>query len=196
MKLIVGLGNPGEDYEGTPHNVGFEVLDELAGRMECRLRRSMRFAARVGSARIGDEEVNLVQPLTYMNESGRAVGAILRYRKTPPADMIVVLDDADLPLGRMRIRPKGGSGGHRGLGSLIEDVGTSAFPRVRVGIGRGRGNGALAEHVLGRLTGVERKVVDEAVARAADAVRMMVESGVEAAMNRYNAEQETRTETA
>jgi PTH1 family peptidyl-tRNA hydrolase len=110
--------------------------------------------------------------------------------------MIVVLDDADLPLGRMRIRPKGGSGGHRGLGSLIEDVGTSAFPRVRVGIGRGRGNGALAEHVLGRLTGVERKVVDEAVARAADAVRMMVESGVEAAMNRYNAEQETRTETA
>jgi PTH1 family peptidyl-tRNA hydrolase len=172
------------------------VLDVLAARYGVSLKRSLRFSARIGTVRLGDDEISLAQPLTYMNESGRAVGAMLRYRKTSPEDLIVVLDDADLPLGRMRIRPKGGAGGHRGLASLIGDVGTQVFPRVRIGIGRGRGQGGLVDHVLGRWSSAERKVMDDAVARAADAVRMMVENGVEAAMNRFNVEQETKTETA
>lgn len=194
MKIVVGLGNPGREYERTLHNVGFAVVDELAGRLACSLRKSLRFEARLGKAVVGEETVWLVQPVTFMNRSGEAVASILRYRPAEIADVIVVVDDADLERGRLRIRAGGGSGGHKGLGSIIDAVGNRDFPRVRLGIGRMAGT--LTEQVLRPLPPEEWPVMDTAVKRAAEAVLCMIESGVETAMNRFNAPApETEKET-
>ena len=187
MRIVVGLGNPGKAYEGTPHNAGFAVVDRLARRMNCPLRRSLRFAARIGKVRRGDDALWLVQPRTFMNNSGAAAAAILRYQKLAPHELIAVTDDADLPLGRIRVRPGGGSGGHKGLASLIQQVGTDAFARVRVGVGRDRPGGReLVEYVLAPLSPEERKRLTVVVDRAADAVIHILDRGVEEAMNRFN----------
>jgi PTH1 family peptidyl-tRNA hydrolase len=188
VKIVVGLGNPGERYERTPHNAGFLVLDELARRAAARLRRSFRAQAYAGRVEIGGAAALLVKPLTYMNESGRAVASLLRYHRAGPADLLVVLDDADLQTGRLRLRAAGSAGGHRGLQSVIEAVGTQAFARVRVGIGRGAaGRDSLVEHVLGRIGERELALFDETVRRAADAVETAIREGIDAAMNRFNA---------
>lgn len=186
MKVVVGLGNPGAEYERTPHNMGFLVVDCLAERLGCRLKDSARFEARVGAATHAGEELILVQPQTYMNSSGRAVGAVLRYRKLEPADLLVVVDDADIPLGCLRLRKKGGTGGHRGLASIGEVLGTQDYGRVRVGIGRGARADELVDHVLGSFGREEWAVAREAVEAAADAVLGIVEQGMDAAMNRFN----------
>jgi len=187
VKLIVGLGNPGNAYAGTPHNVGFDTLDVLASRWECAFRRGLRFAAHTAKADYGAERVMLVKPQTYMNRSGAAVGAIMRYNKVAAADVLVVLDDADLELGRIRIRPGGGSGGHKGLASLVEHVGSGQFVRIRLGIGRRGREDDLIGHVL-KPFGVEaRPVVEAMTARAADAVCCVLDSGVADAMNQFNA---------
>lgn len=187
MKIIVGLGNPGKQYEGTPHNAGFAVVDRLADQLACSLRRSFRFAARIGKAARGNGPIWLVKPQTFMNRSGDAVGAILRYHKLDPGDLIAVVDDADLPLGRIRVRPGGGSGGHKGLGSIIQQISAEAFPRVRVGIGRGGpGRKELVEYVLTPLSPDEQKQMAVVVDRAALAVLCIVDLGVEEAMNRFN----------
>ena len=186
MKIVVGLGNPGRRYARTPHNAGFDTVAALAGRWGCRLRPDTRTRARTAIGRPGGEGVLLVQPQTYMNESGAAVGAIVRYRKAVLEDVIVVLDDADLPPGALRIRGGGGSGGHRGLASVIAHVGGESFARVRIGIGRDAGGGELVEHVLRRPDAAARRVLEETCERAADAVEVWLREGVEPAMNRFN----------
>ena len=188
MKLVVGLGNPGSAYVKTPHNIGFDVVNRLAQRWECPLSGvKSRFNARVASARVGGETVWLAEPQTYMNNSGLAVSEILRFHKAGPADLIVVLDDVALPLGRLRIRAQGGSGGHRGLASIIGHVGADAFARLRVGIGGEAGDGDLADYVLKPFSRAEQEQMLPVVDRAVDAVVFMIGSGVAAAMNRYNA---------
>jgi PTH1 family peptidyl-tRNA hydrolase len=187
VNLVVGLGNPGRQYARTPHNAGFRVVDELARRAQGELRESGRFEAAVLKTDLEGKRVVLAQPLTFMNNSGAAVGAILRCNGIAPSDMIVVLDDADLDAGVLRVRPKGGSGGHRGLQSILEKVGTDAFVRVRVGIGRDPGRENLVSHVLRPLSGGEKDVFDQTVLKAADAVACILREGADAAMNRFNA---------
>ena len=189
MKAIVGLGNPGREYEKTPHNAGFAVLDELAVHWDCRLRNRIRFRASVGKAEFRDHSLLLVRPETYMNNSGSAVAAIMGYYAIPVADLIVVLDDADLEAGALRIRARGSSGGHKGLASIVQAAGSEEFVRLRIGIGRGRGNGDLVAHVLRPLAQEQEAVMREAVDRAAQAVECILERGVDEAMNRFNARQ-------
>jgi len=186
VNVIVGLGNPGHRYERTPHNVGFATVDVLAERAGCRMRRSLRYRARSGKAVVAGSPVLLVKPETFMNKSGHAVNAALRYFKAQRANLVLVLDDADLPVGRIRVRPKGGSGGHRGLASVIEQVGGDDFARVRIGIGRRHQEENLVSHVLRTYGTDEWSAIEKVIKCAADAVERIVESGTEAAMNAFN----------
>ena len=187
MKAVVGLGNPGREYANTPHSIGFEVIDHLSAGAGSKMRRSLRFGASTGRTVIKDTEVLLVKPQTYMNASGPVVSAILRYYKIEASDMIVVLDDADLEAGQIRIRPAGSAGGHRGLMSVTESVGTEHFVRVRIGIGRGAAGVDLVRHVLAAFTPAERLLMNEVVKESAEAVLNIISSGAERAMNKYNA---------
>lgn len=184
MKLVVGLGNPGKEYAGTRHNIGAEVVELLAARAGCALKRKWRLQARAARAVVGGEAVTLARPSTFMNASGAAVASLVRWLKCAPGDLIVVSDDIALDLGRIRIRPSGGAGGHKGLESVIASLGTDGFARVRVGIGAPRGG--QVRHVLGRFAGGERPAVEEARERAALAVEEIVSKGVVPAMNRFN----------
>ena len=185
MKLIVGLGNPGREYEHTRHNVGFQVAEELARRYRVALKAHAKWKARAAKvAEIGDG-VLLAEPTTFMNLSGWAVREIAAFHKLGPSDVLVVVDDADLPLGRLRMRPGGSAGGHNGLKSIIQELGTVEFPRLRVGVGRQPGE--LKNHVLGRFSADEKAHIDAAVKRAADAAELFARENILAAMNRYNA---------
>ena len=185
MKLIVGLGNPGREYEHTRHNVGFQVAEELARRYRVTLKAHAKWKARVAKvAEIGDG-VLLAEPTTFMNLSGWAVREIAAFHKLGPSDVLVVVDDADLPLGRLRMRTGGSAGGHNGLKSIIQELGTVEFPRLRVGVGRQAGE--LKNHVLGRFSADEKAHIDAAVKRAADAAELFAREDILAAMNRYNA---------
>ena len=186
VQVVFGLGNPGPRYAGTRHNVGFEVVDELARRAGLQLKSSWRLRARAGAWRVGSREVWLVKPQQYMNVSGLAVARFRRRRGIDPADMLVVVDDVELPLGQLRLRKQGGAGGHNGLRSIIREVGSEGFPRLRLGVGGGEAGRDLTGHVLGRFRPEERAAVEAAVARAADAVECVLEEGVDVAMNRYN----------
>ena len=186
MKLIVGLGNPGREYAATRHNIGFMVADRLARELGVAVEKKM-FKALVGQGRINGEKVALAKPQTYMNLSGEAVGALLNWHKLAAGDLIVIYDDLDLPPGKLRIRPEGGPGGHKGMQSIIQALGTENFTRVRVGIGRPAIPGfESVDYVLGRLEGDDAKVVGEALDLAAEAVLCVVRDGVERAMNLYN----------
>lgn len=182
MKAIVGLGNPGREYAGTRHNIGFEVIDEVARRWNVRLR-PWKSAADV--AVVTGRSAVLVEPQTFMNLSGDAVGKVAAFHKLEPADVLVVVDEVQLPLGRIRLRRSGSAGGHNGLKSIIQHVGIE-FPRLRIGVGRGDPKWDLADHVLSRFGREEREAVVEAVNKAADAVEAFVDEGIEAAMNRFN----------
>jgi peptidyl-tRNA hydrolase, PTH1 family len=185
MKLIVGLGNPGREYEHTRHNVGFQVAEELAHRYRVTLKNHAKWKARAAKiADIGDG-VLLAEPTTFMNLSGWAVREIAGFHKLSPSDVLVVVDDTDLPLGRLRMRTGGSAGGHNGLKSIIQELGTIEFPRLRVGVGRRAGE--LKNHVLGRFSDEEKAQIDAAVKRAADAAELFATESVLAAMNRYNA---------
>lgn len=186
MKAVVGLGNPGREYEATPHNAGFAVVEELASRHAATLKKGWRFQARTGKARYGDDALLLVEPLTFMNRSGSAVASVLRYNRIEAGDLVVVTDDADLPAGRVRVRVQGSSGGHRGLESVIESLGTRDFVRVRIGIGRGKKSGGLVDYVLSPLKGDEAEVFRRGVRLAADAVECVIARGAERAMNEFN----------
>lgn len=181
FRLIVGLGNPGRDYAETRHNVGFMVLDRLAAGAKAVFRTETKWQAEV--ATLGD--VWLCKPQTYMNLSGESVGALGHFYKIEPARVLVVFDDMALPLGRLRLRESGSAGGHNGLSSIIEHLGTNAIPRLRVGIGAPRPGDATG-HVLGRFSPAERPALDEAIARAAEAVEFAQSQGFPAAMNRFN----------
>jgi PTH1 family peptidyl-tRNA hydrolase len=184
--VVAGLGNPGSRYENTPHNVGFAAVEEFAARRKDSLRRSLRFRARICKTAFDDTEVMLVQPLTYMNNSGSVVAAVLRYRGLLPDDLVIVSDDADLGLGRLRIRQAGSSGGHKGIESVIQNLGTGGFTRVRIGIGRGRDRAELIEHVLTPFSVEENKLVAEMIRLSADAMEHIIAAGVESAMNKFN----------
>ena len=195
MKVVVGLGNPGPKYAGTRHNVGFDVVDYLAGAPSCGPFRS-KFQALVAEAKEGDEQVLLVKPETFMNLSGRAVREVVGFYKLAPADVLVVCDDFNLPLGKLRARAKGSHGGQNGLRNIQEQLGTDEYPRLRVGVGQ-PGPGDPVDHVLSRFKAGERKAIDEAVAKAAEGVLIWVKSGIEACMNRINGpEQEPRKKGA
>lgn len=185
MKVIAGLGNPGATYANTPHNVGFDVVDVLAQRFEAGWKNSSGFHAQVARTAFAGETLMLVKPQTFMNLSGTSVVPLLRYYGGSPDDLTVILDDADLPLGRLRIRASGGSGGHRGLASVIEVLGTEAFPRIRLGVGREE-QGGLTGHVLGKFDETRRALVQELIGTAADAAKCLTEKGLNEAMNRYN----------
>jgi len=185
VKIVVGLGNPGKQYQDTRHNVGFAVVEALAKQLPGNLRRSWRLQARIGKTERHGQPVWLVEPLTYMNNSGRAVAAVLRAARAGADNLVVVLDDADLPVGRLRIRRSGGSGGHKGLASIISFLGTEAFTRVRIGIGHSAAGG-LIEHVLQPFSASERERMAVVIDQAAQAVLCIIDSGVEEAMNLFN----------
>jgi PTH1 family peptidyl-tRNA hydrolase len=185
MRFVVGLGNPGERYRHTRHNAGFMVVDTLAGRLRAP-GGEVQGQAWVSETRIGSEPVLLVKPLSFMNLSGIPVARLLEAREGSAADLIVVVDDVALDLGTIRVRERGSDGGHNGLRSLIEVLGTEAFARVRVGVGQGELPGDLADYVLSDFGAGEREAVAEAIALAADAIFCMVEEGPASTMSRFN----------
>ena len=186
MKFIVGLGNPGREYEMTRHNIGFLVLDELASRNGLSFRRSFRFPARIAKGMIGSEAVWLIKPQTFMNRSGKAVGPILRKGKGTVPDVLTVFDDVALEWGQLRIRARGSAGGHNGVQSILDVLGDGAFGRIRVGIGSKPDKLSLSEYVLGSFSSAEQQALSDVVRRAADAVEKVCCDGIERAMNTFN----------
>jgi len=183
-KLIVGLGNPGRKYAHHRHNVGFQCLDRLAKAHDLPFTRR-RAKASLASGKIANVGVVLAKPLTYMNLSGQAVRQLVSFYKLPLEDVLVICDDLDLPLGTIRLRPEGGSGGHKGMRSIIEALGSQAFPRLRVGIGRPPGNDAVS-YVLNDFTADERITLESVYEKVVAAVGLFLREGIEAAMNAYN----------
>ena len=196
MKLVVGLGNPGLKYRGTRHNVGFDVLAELA-RRQGEAKPALKFDAEIvelfpaASGRNGGggggEKVLLMAPQAYMNASGRAVRAVVDFYQSALADLLVVCDDINLDCGRLRLRPGGSDGGQKGLRDIINRLGTEEFARLRIGIGRPPGRMDSAAYVLSRFRSEERETIDDAILRAADGVELWLRDGLDAAMNRVNA---------
>jgi len=186
--LVVGLGNPGAEYAGTRHNVGFDVVDLLASRHGGRLKRAKRERALVGEVHLGGRRVALAQPQTYMNDSGRSVAPLVRHFDIDDLSRLVVVhDELDLPVGRMKVKLGGGLAGHNGLRSIRSHLHDDGFARVRIGVGKPPTKEHGADHVLRRPGKAVRTILDEMVVRAADAVESIVDSGIEATMNRFNA---------
>ena len=198
MKLIVGLGNPGDAYNGTRHNVGFEVVDEVARRWGLAFRSTAVQAVAASSPKVPDvrEAVMLVKPQTYMNLSGLAVDAVRRYYRIGLTDLLVITEDVNLVLGRLRARRQGSAGGHNGLRSVIDAVTTEEFSRIRVGVGRGDPRTGLSARVLSRFSADERSTINEAVDRAAEAAALFVDSGIDEVMNTFNRRETGTTEGA
>src|SRR4030095_7073872 len=184
--LIVGLGNPGKEYARTRHNAGFLVTEQLARRWRADWRMEKRFTARLASADRGKRRVWLCQPQTFMNCSGEAVRAVMDYYRAESQRLLVVVDDADLPFGTLRMRPEGSSGGHHGLESIEEHLGTRAYARLRLGIGRQSSLREIAGHVLGRFDSTEAALLNKFLDLASDQVECWLDAGVEKAMNEFN----------
>lgn len=185
MKMIVGLGNPGNEYADTRHNVGWMLLDALAGHLGITEWRS-REKGMVAEGRIGSEKVLLVKPLTYMNNSGECVGPLMRWYKLAPEDVMVAHDDMDIPIGTIRIRKKGSAGGHNGIKSLLQHIGAEEFGRIRIGIGRPPAGWTVINHVLAKFTAEERAEIGHAIDYLIPAVECMVLEGADMAMNKFN----------
>ncbi len=183
MKLIAGLGNPGEKYKGTRHNIGADVTRSFAKKYGIGLRRQ-RYSSHFGEGRVEGEDVKIILPFTYMNLSGEAVRSIVRDKKIALSDILAVCDDADLEPGSIRIRARGSSGGHRGVKSIIESLGSESFARLRIGIGK---DGDLKDHVLSRFGRDELAEIKAAGAKAEEAILCWLTEGAEKAMNVYNA---------
>ena len=193
MKIVVGLGNPGREYASTRHNLGFMVVDELVRRHAASERRN-RFRSELVEVFDNGEKIVLLKPRTYMNLSGAAVREAVNWYKTALADMLVVVDDIDLPFGSMRLRAGGGSGGHNGLKSIIEELGIDAFPRMRIGIGRGPGH--ATRQVLSRFTPEEERLLPSVLEAAAGCVEEWERNGIISAMNRCNRAPESENGSA
>lgn len=184
--LVVGLGNPGPKYDWTRHNMGFLVIDELAEREKVPVQK-LKFKALTNTVVIGDQSVLLMKPTTYMNLSGESVGEAARFYKIPPERILVISDDVALPQGKLRIRRTGSAGGHNGLKNIISHLGSEAFPRIKVGVGgKPHPDSDMADWVLGKFTGQDKKAMEEAIKRAADAVETLLKAGVDQAMSRHN----------
>jgi PTH1 family peptidyl-tRNA hydrolase len=187
LLLIAGLGNPGPDYAATRHNIGFVLVERLAARWNAGWDARKRFNARLARLEREGQKVILCQPQTFMNASGEAVGAVARFYQLPPARTLIVLDDADLALGQIRLRPEGSSGGHHGLESIERQLGTRAYPRLRLGIGRRADDDReITDYVLGRFSTAELKVMEEVLDRACQQVECWLSAGIQTAMNRFN----------
>lgn len=188
IRLIVGLGNPGPRYAATRHNVGFEIVDRLVRARGWAWKAERKWSAEI--ARPNDGSLVLVKPQTYMNLSGESVGRIAAFFKIAPGAVLVIHDDVDLPLGRLRLRASGSAGGHNGIKSIIQHLGTDAFPRLKFGVGRaGEGEAPrrdTIDHVLGRFDPAENETLEKSLARAIDAVDCALSAGLAAAMNRFN----------
>jgi peptidyl-tRNA hydrolase, PTH1 family len=190
MKLVIGLGNPGPEYERTRHNVGFRVVDKLAAKLGWKWT-ERRGRAILASGTIGSEKVVLVKPITYMNLSGAAVGELVRWYKIQPEDVLVIFDDLDLPVGKIRLRARGSAAGHNGLDDIIRHLHTNAFPRLRIGIGHptnSRMNGR--DYVLGIPPSDERILLEAAEDRAVEAIQLAITQGIGTTMNLVNADPE------
>ena len=185
MKLIAGLGNPGKEYAGTRHNIGFVVIARLSDEYNIPLN-SKEHKAVCGKGFIEGEKVILAQPQTFMNLSGESVGRMADYYKIEPEDIIIAYDDIDLEVGQIRVRRKGSAGGHNGIKNIIAHLGTNEFPRVKVGVGAKPQGGDLVRHVLGRFSKEDEKKMDEVLDEAVKAVVTIVTQDVDAAMNQYN----------
>ncbi len=186
MYIIAGLGNPGRNYVGTRHNVGFEVLDAVAAKYDIQIKK-LKFNAIYGEGTIGGEKVILVKPQTYMNLSGESIRDFKAWYKTDTTEIIVIYDDISLPVGKLRLRPKGSAGGHNGIKSIIYQLNSDIFPRIKVGVGKPENpDYDLADYVLGKFSSAEVKTLVESAIRAADAVEVIIRDGMEKAMAAYN----------
>lgn len=183
IRLVVGLGNPGPEYEGTRHNIGFDLVDRLASTRSLKWSRERKFRAKVASQ---NSSLILAKPLTFMNLSGNAVARLTKFYKLQPDQVLVVYDDVDLPLGKMRFRANGSAGGHNGIKSLIEYLGTNEFPRLKLGIGAAGHPGGMVDHVLGKFSEEELRELEKVLAIAEDGVNCALSAGLSAAMNQYN----------
>lgn len=183
--LVIGLGNPGSRYDNTKHNVGFETVDLLADKYNIKISK-LKHKALYGDGFIENKKVVLAKPQTFMNLSGESVREMIEWYKIPSQNIIIVYDDIDLQLGKIRVRPKGSSGTHNGMRSVLYHIQTEDFPRVRIGIGRPPQGWELADYVLSKFGGEERKIINESITQAAEAVTAILKSGPETAMNRYN----------
>lgn len=186
MKVLIGLGNPGKKYEGTRHNVGFDLLAEMARRAGG-ARSKVKFEAELTEIPVDAERLLLVAPQTYMNNSGRSVRQVVDFFQLSPTDLLVACDDINLPLGKLRVRKSGSAGGQKGLASILQHLGTDAVPRLRIGVDLPPGTRDAADYVLSRFSKSEQPAIDESIQRAGDAVELWLEEGLEAAMNRFNA---------
>ena len=184
--LVVGLGNPGSEYARTRHNVGFMAVERCGARHGARWTEESRFRARLARLEMDGRRLMFCQPLTFMNESGSAVRSVADYFKLAPARLLVVLDDADLPFGMLRMKPSGGTGGHHGLESIEQTLGTPDYARLRIGIGRANEQREITGHVLGEFSGGERTALGAVLDRAAAQIECWVLSGVQKAMNEFN----------
>jgi peptidyl-tRNA hydrolase, PTH1 family len=186
LYLIVGLGNPGSEYARTRHNAGFLVVERLAERWKAQWGWEKKFEARLARAARGDRRVLLCEPQTFMNASGEAVGAVARFFEVPPVRLLVIVDDADLPMGQLRLRPSGSSGGHHGLESVEQHLGTREYARLRVGIGRRDGAREITGHVLGKFSLAETAWIDTVLTVASDQAETWLGAGIQKAMSQFN----------
>lgn len=186
LYLIVGLGNPGAEYAKTRHNAGFLVVERLAERWRAGWTYEKKFNARLARAERNSRRALLCEPQTYMNSSGEAVGAVANFYRVPMPQVLVVVDDVDLPLGELRLRPGGSSGGHHGLESIEEHLGTREYARLRVGIGRQAGAREITDYVLGRFHSTEAALADTVLGVAADQAECWLDAGIQKAMSRFN----------
>jgi PTH1 family peptidyl-tRNA hydrolase len=186
LYLIVGLGNPGADYARTRHNAGFLVADRLAERWRASWTYEKKFSARLASVQQNERRTLLCEPQTHMNSSGEAVGAVVAFHRVPLTGLLVVVDDADLPLGQIRLRPGGSSGGHHGLESIEQHLGTRDYARLRIGIGRLSGAREITGYVLGRFSSTEAALADRVLTVASDQAETWLEAGIQKAMSQFN----------
>jgi PTH1 family peptidyl-tRNA hydrolase len=188
MRLVVGLGNPGSEYAGTRHNIGWEVVDRFAARLAWSQKPAKKFDGLFLDGTIGLEKLLLLKPLTYMNASGKSVATAMNFYQLSPAELMIVLDDLALPCGKIRLRPNGSSGGHNGLRDIEQAIASSDYPRLRIGIDAAPPPVAGKDYVLGKFSAEQRVKIEPAVDRAASAILTWIESGIVTAMNRFNAE--------
>lgn len=186
MYIVAGLGNPGREYEMTRHNIGFHVIDYLADKYGVRVSK-LKYKGLWCETRIDNEKVLLVKPQTYMNLSGECIREFAAFYKVPPQKVVIIHDDISLDRGNIRIRPKGSDGGHNGLKSIIYQLSSDEFPRIKIGVGSAEHNGvALADFVLGRFSKTEIPVLEDAIVRASEALEMIISGHIDRAMNKYN----------
>lgn len=185
-ELIVGLGNPEPKYDQTRHNIGFAAVDELARIWQMPLKENKRFQGLFSEGTVGGQKVRLLKPLTYMNRSGQSVRAVTDWYKVQPQSVLVIYDDMDLPVGRLRMRLSGSAGGHNGMKSIISHLGGKDFPRLRIGIGKSNGDKGTVSHVLGKFAPEETKIIEEVLYVSVKAIELSLKEGVEKSMSRYN----------